>query len=85
MRIIPTVNAGIYSKDLVLVRQQQTAQDGDIVVALLDDAATVKYYYQEPSFIRLEPANPKYSAILSKDVQILGKVVGLFRMFEKKK
>ena len=79
------IGAGIFSKDLVLVRQQATAQDGDIVVALLDDSATVKYYFREQNYIRLEPANQKYSAILSKEVVILGKVVGLFRMFENQK
>ncbi len=73
------INAGIYDKDLVLVRQQNTAENGDIIVAGIEDFATVKRYFKEKGHIRLQPENPSMSPILVKDVAILGKVIGLFR------
>ena len=73
--------AGIFDKDLILVRQQQDANNGDIVVALIEDFATVKTFYKEKDFIRLQPENPSMSPIIVKDVAILGKVIGLFRKF----
>jgi len=73
------VGAGILQGDYVLVRQQDTAEDGDIVVALLDDEATVKRFYKEKDAIRLQPENPQVRPIISKDVRILGKVIGLYR------
>lgn len=73
------IEAGILDKDLVLVRQQSTAINGDIVVALLEDEATVKEFHKEKDYIRLQPRNPKYDPIKAKDVAILGKVVGVFR------
>ena len=75
------INAGIYSKDLIMVRQQNTADNGDIVVALIEDFATVKTYYKENGYIRLQPENPTMSPIIVRDVSILGKVVGLYRKF----
>ena len=71
----------IFDKDLILVRQQQDANNGDIVVALIEDFATVKTFYKEKDFIRLQPENPSMSPIIVKDVAILGKVIGLFRKF----
>ena len=75
------IGAGIFDKDLILVRQQNTAVNGDIVVALIEDYATVKTYYRENDFIRLQPENPAMTPILVQNVTILGKVIGLFRKF----
>lgn len=73
------VEAGIQDGDYVLVRQQDTADDGDIVVALLEDEATVKVFYRDREGVRLEPRNPNFEPIIAKDVKILGKVIGLYR------
>ena len=67
------IEAGIFDKDLILVRQQNTAKNGDIVVALIEDFATVKTFYKEKDFIRLQPENSSMSPIIVKDVAILGK------------
>ena len=75
------IEAGIYDRDLILVRQQNDAINGDIVVALIEDYATVKTFYRERDFIRLQPENSAMSPIIVKDVLILGKVIGLFRKF----
>lgn len=75
------IEAGIFDKDLILVRQQNTANNGDIVVALIEDYATVKTFYKEDGFIRLQPENSSMSPIIVRDVAILGKVTGLFRKF----
>ena len=74
------MNVGIYDGDYVIVRQQQSANNGDIVVAMNeDDEATVKTFYKEKDHIRLQPENDSMEPILLKNVTILGKVVGLFR------
>ncbi|AEF94254.1 SOS-response transcriptional repressor, LexA [Desulfotomaculum nigrificans CO-1-SRB] len=73
------IEAGILEGDIVLVRRQQSANNGDIVVALLDDEATVKRFYKEKDFVRLQPANSLLAPIIVKNVKILGKVVGLMR------
>ncbi|HHW06503.1 MAG TPA: transcriptional repressor LexA [Clostridia bacterium] len=73
------IEAGIYDGDYVIVKQQPTAENGDIVAAMLDDEATVKRFYKEKDCIRLQPENPKYSPILTREVTILGKVIGLYR------
>lgn len=74
------IEAGIYNGDYVIVRQQQTADNGDIVVAMTDeDEATVKTFYKEKDHIRLQPENPSYEPLRLNHVTILGKVVGLFR------
>lgn len=75
------IDAGILDGDYVIVRQQNTANNGDIVVALIDDEATVKTYYRETDHIRLQPENQYLSPIIVKDCKILGKVIGLFRKF----
>lgn len=76
------VDAGILDGDLVVVRKQDTARDGEIVVARVgDDEATVKTFYRESDHIRLQPENPTLKPILTRDVQIEGKVVGLLRSF----
>lgn len=75
------IDAGILSGDYVIVTQQETAQNGDIVVALLDDSATVKTFYREKDYIRLQPENDALSPILVREVRILGKVSGVFRIY----
>lgn len=74
------INCGIYNGDKVIVRQQSTAENGEIVVALIDDSATVKRFYKEKDHIRLQPENDGMEPILVEDCQVLGKVIGLFRM-----
>lgn len=73
------IDAGIFDGDLVIVRQQSTANNGDIVVALIEDEATVKRFYKEKGYFRLQPENELMDPILVKEVSILGKVVGVFR------
>jgi repressor LexA len=73
------IEAGIMDGDFVVVHQQQTANNGEIVVAMLDDSATVKTFYREADRIRLQPENSSMEPIYSRDVTILGKVVALFR------
>ncbi len=75
------VNAGIMDGDRVIVRQQSTAHNGDIVVALVDDSATVKTFYKEDGHYRLQPENDSMDPIIVDDLQILGKVFGVFRFF----
>ncbi|WP_026895067.1 transcriptional repressor LexA [Clostridiisalibacter paucivorans] len=73
------IGAGILDGDYVLVRQQNTANNGDIIVALLENEATIKRFYIEDQFIKLKPENPYMEPICVKDVIILGKVIGVFR------
>jgi repressor LexA len=73
------IGCGIMNGDYILVEQQSTAANGDIVVALIDDSATVKTFYKEKDYIRLQPENPTMDPIIVKDCRILGKAVGLFR------
>jgi len=74
------IEAGILDKDLVLVRQQNTAENGDIVVALINDEATIKTFYKEKDCVRLQPQNSDMEPIIVKDnLTILGKVIGVFR------
>lgn len=75
------INAGILDGDFIYVRQQNTANNGEIVVALLEDEATVKYFYSDRNGVMLQPANEAYQPIYSQDCQILGRVVGLYREF----
>lgn len=75
------INVGIYDGDRVLVQQQQTAQNGDIIVALVDDSATVKTFYKEADYVRLQPENDSMEPIIVQDCIILGKVFGVFRLF----
>ena len=77
------VNAGIFDGDQVLVKQQSTASDGDIVVALVDEGATVKTFYKEKGYYRLQPENDSMDPIIIRgDLQILGKVFGVFRLYQ---
>ena len=73
------IEAGILDGDMVLVRQQPSAENGDIVVALLGEEATVKRYFKEKNRIRLQPENKTFEPIYSKDAKLLGKVTGLLR------
>jgi repressor LexA len=72
-------DVGILEGDLVVVRPQETASDGEIVVALVGEEATVKRFFQEADHVRLQPENEAMEPILSRDVRVLGKVVGLMR------
>ncbi len=72
-------NAGILEDDFVVVRSQDTADDGDIVVALVGEEATVKRFFRESDHIRLQPENDTMEPIRSREVRVLGRVVGLFR------
>lgn len=73
------INAGIFDGDYVLVEQCSTARNGDMVVALVDDSATVKTFYKEEGYYRLQPENDFMDPIIVLDCQILGKVIGVFR------
>ena len=76
------IKAGILDGDQILVQQQSTAENGDIVVALIDDSATVKTFYKEDDYYRLQPENDTMEPIIVKDdLKILGKVIGVFRFF----
>ena len=74
--------AGILDGDLVIARKVSTAEDGEMVVALIDDEATVKYLYREPDRIRLQPDNPEYEPIYATDVTVIGKVVASIRYYK---
>ena len=73
------IDAGIFDGDYVVVREQRTADNGDIVVAMIEDNATVKTFYREPDRIRLQPENASMDPIYTKEATILGKVVALLR------
>ena len=73
------INVGIYDGDYVLVEQCNTARNGDMVVALVDDSATVKTFYKEEDYYRLQPENDSMDPIIVLECQILGKVIGVFR------
>lgn len=75
------INAGILDGDRILVQKQNTAHNGDMVVALVDDSATVKTFYKEDGHVRLQPENDNMDPIIVPDCEILGKVFGVFRLF----
>jgi repressor LexA len=76
------INAGILDGDMVLVEQASTASNGDMVVALVEDGATVKTFYKEEGIFRLQPENDSMEPIIVSEVSILGKVIGVFRFFK---
>ena len=76
------IDAGIMDGDYIIVRQQTDAANGDIIVAMLDDSATVKRFYKEDGQYRLQPENPTMEPIYTKDLTILGEVVSLFRLIK---
>lgn len=75
------IDVGIYDGDKILVKEQNTASNGEIVVALVEDSATVKTFYKEDGHYRLQPENETMEPIIVDRVEILGKVVGLFRRY----
>lgn len=76
------INAGIFNGDKVLVQQQTTAENGEMIVALVEDSATVKTYYKEDGYYRLQPENDTMDPIIiNGELKILGKVIGVFRFF----
>lgn len=76
------INAGILNGDIVIVAQQDTASNGEMVVALVDDSATVKTFYKEDGYYRLQPENDTMDPIIVHgEVKILGKVIGVIRLF----
>lgn len=76
------INAGIFSGDQIFVQCCNSARNGDTVVALIDDSATVKTFYKENNHIRLQPENDTMDPIIVDDCQILGKVFGVFRLYK---
>lgn len=76
------INAGIFNGDQIFVNSCNTAQNGDTVVALVDDSATVKTYYKENGHYRLQPENDNMDPIILDNVEILGKVYGVFRLIK---
>lgn len=76
------INAGILDGDLIFVRSCSTAENGDIVVAMIDDSATVKRFYKEKGHIRLQPENDAMAPIIVEDCVILGKAFGIFRIMK---
>ena len=74
------INAGIFNGDKIIVSKQATAENGEIVVAMVEDSATVKRFYKEKGYFRLHPENDALEDIIVKDLEIIGKVVGLLRM-----
>ena len=75
------INAGIFDGDYVIVEQCSVANNGDMVVALVDDSATVKTFYKENGHFRLQPENDYMEPIIVDSVSILGKVIGVYRLF----
>jgi repressor LexA len=71
--------AGIHDGDFVIVRRQQTVENGEIAALLLGEEATVKRFYREKDYFRLQPENEQFEPILTREVEVLGKVTGLFR------
>lgn len=76
------INIGIFDGDQVIVEQTKTARNGEIVVALVEDSATVKRFFKEKGHYRLQPENDNMEPIIVNQVEILGKVIGLFRMMQ---
>ena len=76
------INAGILDGDYVLIKQQSNAENGDMVVALVEDSATVKRFFKEESVYRLQPENDFMDPIIVESVEILGKVIGVFRFMK---
>ena len=75
------INVGIYDGDHIIVHKQNTARNGDLVVALVDDSATVKTFYKEKGHFRLQPENDTMEPIIVNEVEILGTVAGLYRRY----
>ena len=76
------INVGIRDNDLAIIESAQNAINGDIVVALIDDSATIKRFFKEKDHIRLQPENDTMDPIIVDNCKILGKLVGIFRSFK---
>jgi repressor LexA len=76
------INAGIFDGDKVIVQKQPSANNGDMVVALIEDSVTVKTFYKEAGYFRLQPENDTMDPIIVNDLSILGKVIGLYRRYQ---
>ena len=74
------INVGIFDGDYLMVAKQNTCSDGEVIVALVEDSATVKRFYKEKGYIRLQPENDTMEDIIVNDCQILGKAIGLIRV-----
>ncbi len=81
VRGLSMINAGILDGDLAVIEQAETAADGQIIVAVIDDAITLKRYYKETDRIRLQPENPDFQAIYCKDVRIVGILSNIVRTY----
>ena len=81
VKVESMINVGIFSGDYILVEESPTASDGEIVVALVEDSVTVKRFYKEDGYFRLQPENDAMEPIIVRDLQIMGKVIGVFRFF----
>ncbi len=75
------INAGIFNGDMILVQKQPTAENGDKVVALIEDSVTVKTFYKEKGHFRLQPENDTMDPIIVDNLSIVGKVIGLYRRY----
>jgi repressor LexA len=75
------IDAGILDGDLAIIEKDNVAENGEIVVALIDNEATIKRFYKEKNYIRLQPENKTMDPIIVNDCQILGKLVGLYRSY----
>ena len=75
------IEAGILDGDLAIIEQKNIATNGDIVVALIENEATIKRFFKENGFIRLQPENKNYEPIIVEDCSILGKLVGIYRAY----
>jgi repressor LexA len=75
------INAGINDGDLAIIKQQTTAEDGDIVVAIIDDSVTLKRFFREPTRVRLQAENPEFNPIYCQDVKVLGKLSHIIREY----
>ena len=76
------INIGFYDGDFLIVEKVNSANNGDVVVALIDDSVTVKTFYKENGYYRLQPENDFMEPIIVSDVMIMGKVIGTFRFFK---
>ena len=76
------INAGIHDNDLAIIESTNSAKNGEIVVALIDDSATIKRFYKEKDYIRLQPENDTMDPIIVPDCSILGKLVGIYRSYK---
>ncbi|MCP5498068.1 MAG: repressor LexA, partial [Leptospiraceae bacterium] len=75
------VDAGIHNGDIAIIQKKEVARNGEIIVALIDNEATLKVFYKESDHIRLEPRNSKFKPIKTKKVSVIGKLVGLYRIY----